>query len=441
MKNEQKYLRGKTAAGIAGNIEQAIRNGKLNPGEKLPTVRALARTLGVSPATVAAGYQSLHSRGILIARGRRGTIVSHRPLHGARRLMTVPPGVRDLYDGNPDPALLPPLAPVLRKIDDSFHLYGEAQEYDKLVKLADRDFKACGVAPGRICVTSGALDGIERIVIEHLRPGDRIAVEDPGFGCIHDLAMSLGLSLIPVRVDEEGIVPDELERVCREGAKALIMSPRSQNPTGAALTETRAGELRRVLRKMPDLITIEDDHANLITDAPLHCLHDSKRARWAYIRSFSKALNPDLRMALMTGDKTTITRVQDRQILGGRWVSHILQRIAYVLLSSSSVRRHLQTVAKTYTQRRQALIEALADVGLTATGRTGFNVWLPVMEETTTVQALLETGWAVSAGERFRLNSPPAIRITAATLDPNEASRFASDLANVLNRSAYTTTV
>ncbi|MCG8407393.1 MAG: aminotransferase class I/II-fold pyridoxal phosphate-dependent enzyme [Phycisphaerales bacterium] len=441
MVNAQKHIRGKTAATIADSIEQAIRENKLNPGQKLPPVRALAQTLGISPATVAASYQSLHSRGVLVAKGRRGTMVSHRPLHGARRPMAIPPGVRDLYDGNPDPALLPPLSQVLGKIDTSFHLYGQSQEYDKLVRLAVRDFAADGVAPGRICVMNGALDGIERILTEHLRPGDRVAVEDPGFGSIFDLVMSLGHSLVPVSVDEEGIVPSDLERACREGAKALITSPRSQNPTGSALTETRARELRRVLRKAPDLISIEDDHANLITDAPLHCIHDSKRPRWVYIRSLSKAINPDLRLALMTGDETTISRVQDRLIVGGRWVSHVLQRIAYVMLSSSSIRKHLRTVAKTYTQRRQALIDALANVGITAMGRTGFNVWLPVTEETTTVQALLEAGWAVSAGERFRLNSPPAIRITTATLSPSEALRFASDLSNVQNRSVHTTTV
>lgn len=122
-------------------------------------------------------------------------------------------------------------------------------------------------------------------------------------------------------------------------------------------------------------------------------------------------------------------RVQDRIVLGDQWVSHILQRIAYGLLIDPAVQRPLRMAARTYAQRRTALLAALADQGFEARGTSGYNVWLPVQEETPTVQALLEAGWAVRAGERFRINSPPAIRITAATLVPAEARRFAADLA------------
>jgi DNA-binding transcriptional MocR family regulator len=78
------------------------------------------------------------------------------------------------------------------------------------------------------------------------------------------------------------------------------------------------------------------------------------------------------------------------------------------------------------------LIEALAAHGIAAHGRSGFNVWIPVRQETATVQALAERGWGVSAGERFRLRSAPAIRITVSALLPEEAQRLAADLAAVL---------
>jgi len=437
----QKCIRGGTAVKIAESIEAAVRDGKMRAGERLPTIRDLSGQLGVSPATVAAGYQALQARGVVQAQGRRGTRISHRPVHPLCRRAVVPAGTRNLADGNPDPALLPPIDRILARIDSRPRLYGEAQQDAGLVALAARDLARCGVAAGGICVVNGAMDGIERILTEHLRCGDRVAVEDPGFGNMFDLVISRGLALLPVPVDEEGLLPEGLGRAVAEGAKAVIVTPRAHNPTGAVLSQERAKELRRVLRKAPDVLIIEDDHAGLITDAPLHCLHDARRPRWAHVRSFSKSLNPDLRLAVLTGDNTTMTRVQDRLLVGERWVSHLLQRIGYGLLADAAVRSHLNNVARIYGERRGALVGALKRAGLPAAGRSGYNVWVPVLEETTTVQTLAAVGWAVAAGERFRLNAPPAIRITAATLLPEEADRLAGDVASILARPGVSVTV
>src|SRR5262249_42739556 len=82
---------------------------------------------------------------------------------------------------------------------------------------------------------------------------------------------------------------------------------------------------------------------------------------------------------------------------------------------------------------RRALIEALARRGIAARGKSGFNVWIPVAEEATTVAALADRGWAVRAGEPFRLRTPPAVRVTVSTLKLAEAERFAADLAACLH--------
>src|SRR5262249_50859675 len=122
-------------------------------------------------------------------------------------------------------------------------------------------------------------------------------------------------------------------------------------------------------------------------------------------------------------------------------VSHILQRIAYALLSDGGVRRHLRRVAATYTRRRNALRAALAARGLASHGEAGDNGWVPGREGAATVRGLGRTGWAVSTGERFRIASPPAIRVTAATLEPEEAERLAEDLATGLRGGARTSAV
>jgi DNA-binding transcriptional MocR family regulator len=111
-----------------------------------------------------------------------------------------------------------------------------------------------------------------------------------------------------------------------------------------------------------------------------------------------------------------------------RWVSHILQRLVAAIWNDRGARRS----GSVYAERRNALLRALAGRNIAAHGASGLNVWIPVSEESATIQALLQRGWGVKAGERYRIASPPAIRVTTATLEPPDAVRFACDLAAVL---------
>ena len=142
---------------------------------------------------------------------------------------------------------------------------------------------------------------------------------------------------------------------------------------------------------------------------------------------------PDLRLAVLAGDSLTIERVAGRQSLGTRWVSRILQRAALAVWSDPASGRRLSRAADTYTQRRGALISALGSHGIEAHGRSGFNVWIPVRDETVVVQALENRGWSVSAGSRFRFRAAPGVRVTASALSPSSARRFAIDLAAVID--------
>jgi DNA-binding transcriptional MocR family regulator len=153
------------------------------------------------------------------------------------------------------------------------------------------------------------------------------------------------------------------------------------------------------------------------------------------VRSVSKFLGPDLRTAFVAGDPLTIARVEGRMSIGTRWVSHILQQLILSLWSDPSSGRRLARTAEIYRQRREALLAALKTHGVNAVGTSGLNVWIPLREEAAAVQALLEQGWAVTPGERFRLQAPPGIRVTTSTLTPPDAERFAADLAAVLRPS------
>jgi len=112
-----------------------------------------------------------------------------------------------------------------------------------------------------------------------------------------------------------------------------------------------------------------------------------------------------------------------------RWVSHILQALVASLLTDRKVQRELAVAEKSYAMRRQALIRALASHGIASHGKSGLNVWIPVADESAVMQSLFQAGWAVHAGEAYRIASPPAIRVTISTLTPNDARRFGRDLA------------
>ncbi|MGW5640181.1 aminotransferase class I/II-fold pyridoxal phosphate-dependent enzyme, partial [Streptomyces sp. NPDC003832] len=240
-------ITGRRASEIAAGIEAAVGAGRLAPGQTLPPMRELAAELGVNPNTVAAAYRTLRERGVIETAGRRGSRVRPKPATTARDYIRddVPAGVRGLADGNPDTALLPPLAPAFTaaalRADRAPVLYGDEPVDPELVRIARAELDADGVPDGPLAVTSGSLDAIERVLAAHLKPGDTVAVEDPGWGSVLDLVPALGLRLAPVGVDDEGPVPEDVRGALAAGARALIVTDRAQNPTGAAVGAAHPG--------------------------------------------------------------------------------------------------------------------------------------------------------------------------------------------------------
>jgi len=416
-----------------------VRDGRLPPGSPLPPIRALAERLGVSPATVAAAYRALRQRGLVETAGRHGTRVRPRPpVAGARTglRLPVPAGVLGLSSGEPDPALLPRLGQALRRLAASADApagYASAGPVPELIALARQRLATDGLPMrnAELTVTNGALDGLERLLTAHLRPGDRVAVEDPGWANLLDLLAVLGLEPLPVPVDDDGPTEAGVRAAVAAGARAMVVTTRAQNPTGAALTRARAGALRRVLREAKDLLVIEDDHAGELAEVPLHSLA-GVTAHWAFLRSVSKPYGPDLRLAALAGDDATVGRVVGRMRLGAGWVSTLLQRLVLELWRDERVAAAVRRAAATYTARREALREALRHRGLPARGRTGLNVWVPVPDETAVVARLRDDGYAVAPGSLYRLDAAPGIRLTVSVLPDDRITAVADAVARAV---------
>lgn len=420
---EQYQVHGSNAGTISDSIESGVRRGAIDWGTRLPPVRVLADELHVSPATVAKAYSELRRRGIVEADGRRGTRVRLRPPIAAARSALrapVPSGVVDLSAGEPDVRLLPDLR---------FHLgavaadlgepmgYAQAGAMPELVEAARPRLAADGVpmADAAVTVTAGTLDAIERLLTVHLRPGDAVAVEDPGWANLFDLLATLGLRAVPMAVDDEGPLVDALDAALAARARAVVITARAQNPTGAAVSVFRAAELRGVLAGHPDVLVIEDDHAAELAGVALHCI-GPVTGSWAFVRSASKPYGPDLRIAVLAGDEATVARVVGRMRIGSGWVSTILQRLLLRLWQDEEVGRQIEAAAGDYDDRRLDLRDALLRHDVPASGHTGINVWVHVPDETRAVSVLRDAGFAVAPGSLFRVSAPPGIRITVSPL-------------------------
>lgn len=422
---------GTSADELVRCVEDGVLTGALRPGEALPSVRRLAESLGRSPTTVAKAYRQLRRRGVIVTQDRARTVVAHRPELRFRLVPTVPEGAVDLATGNPDAALLPSLVPATRSLPAAQARYTDDVLRPDLIDLAQRSCELDGVDAEHLLIVGGGLDGIERVLEVHLRSGDRIGVEDPGYpGCL-DLVRALALEPVGIEVDDQGVVPDSFAAALSRGLEAVLLAPRAQNPTGAAWTPARRESLRALLAAHPDVLVIEDDHAAPITGVPGQTLTRGRR-RWTVVRSVAKWLGPQLRLGILVGDEATVTRVLARQRVGAGWVSQILQHLVEVTWSTAEADGTLAAAAAAYTERRTALLAALAERSIPASGRTGLNVWVPVDEEVPVVQGLADLGWAVAAGEAFRSTTAPGIRITVAGLEPAAAPRLAHDLAQVL---------
>ncbi|MEU2723250.1 aminotransferase class I/II-fold pyridoxal phosphate-dependent enzyme [Streptomyces smyrnaeus] len=427
---------GTTAAEIAGSVRDQVASGELAPGAVLPPVRTLAAGLGVNRNTVALAYRRLVEAGVAETRGRGGTVIAAVP-QLAREGVGVGGDCVDLASGNPDPQLLPDILAAARSGHYRQPLYGMPAIDEALDTWARDDFAEDLEQPFRTLIAHGAVDATERLLNAHLARDDTVAVEDPCFlASIGTLRLN-GYRPAPVPVDSAGMRPDGLRAALEGGARAVVCTPRAHNPTGASLTAERAADLRAVLAHHPQVLVIEDDHFSAVSTRPYCRITPTTTARWALVRSVSKFLGPDLRLALVAADTQSATRLEARLSAGTTWVSRLLQHSARELLADPGVHELHERAREAYAHRSGVLVQQLHAHGIEVPHRPdGLNVWIELdVDSRAVVQALAERGWAVRPGHLF-VHDPSshqgAIRVTSSTLTEPQAEAFAAELAAVV---------
>lgn len=422
---------GTTAAEIADCVRDLRERGALRAGESLPPVRALAERLGVNRNTVVAAYRQLTQAGLVETLGRGGTrIVDPSPV--AQEGFAPGSVLRDVGTGNPDAALIPDPSRALPAVVGRAVLYGEPV-IDGALESWARPWMTDDLSPAdvRLTVTSGAVDAVERLLAQALTRDDAVALEDPCWlAGIHTVRLG-GYRAVPVPVDDQGMTVDGLRAALAHGVRAVVCTPRAQNPTGASLTAERAAALRGVLAEHPYVLVIEDDHFSLLSERPFHSIVGPDHRRFALVRSVSKFLGPDMGLAVVGSDPETAARLALRLSPGTTWVSHLLQRLAHALLVDPEVRAQLARAARHYADRNAAFADRLVAQGLPAVPGDGLNLWveLPVAARAVSEQ-LMRRGWLARTGDEFVLDDAPSrhLRLTVHELDDGDADQLADDL-------------
>jgi DNA-binding transcriptional MocR family regulator len=386
-----------------------VRRGELEPGDRLPTVRALANELDVSSNTISDAWRTLGQHGVIATARRNGTVIRAARAEMSGRFWKVPAvpgsGIIDLSTGTPDIDLLPPVGSMINALPNDIEItsYIDRPVLEELEAVLHARWPFAAEA---MTVVDGALDALDRLIRSVVTFGDVVVVEDPTFPPILDMLEQAGASIIGISLDEQGARPEQLAEALTSSPVMAILQPRAQNPTGVSMTAHRINELGRLFEELsPDTWIVEDHHAGDLMSGPFLSLGVDRPDRVVHVHSFSKSHGPDLRIAAVGGAREPIAAIVDRRRLGPSWTSRLVQHILLTLLNDSATDQLVEHAAATYATRREHIVEGLRAHGIEMRDAEGLNVWIPVANEQRAVVALALNGIGVAPGAPFNVDT------------------------------------
>ncbi|WP_329107383.1 PLP-dependent aminotransferase family protein [Micromonospora sp. NBC_01699] len=468
--------------GLTGQLTVALREaivqGRLAPGTRLPSSRGLAADLRLSRGVVVEAYEQLVAEGRLVARPGAGTLVA--PDTGVsrsrRRTPDAPvaaptgigpttrpsltgtgigPATRTSPTGNafrsgvPDLAMFPRVQwrrayeRALSRARDADLDYGDPAGAPRLrAELANYlgRVRAARVDPADLVITTGAAQAFSLIAtVLRSRGATEVGIEDPGSAGIRGHLEAQGLRLVPVPVDAEGL---DVEALWRTGLPAVLTTPAHQYPTGVVLAPRRRAALLAWARQTGGLVVEDDYDAEFRYDRdPVGCLQGLAPELVAHVGSASKALAPALRLgwlAVPQGWRTAVVAAKFAADVGGP----VLEQLAFAeLLASGGYDRHLRRCRQAHRQRRDALTEALrrylpeARISGVAAG-LHLVVELPDgIDDERLADAAQRVGLAPVPLSRLRLapGGPPGLVLGYAANPPAELTRAVRTLAGLVS--------
>jgi GntR family transcriptional regulator / MocR family aminotransferase len=377
-------------AEIYRQLRRAIVDGRLRPGERLPPTRELARGLSVSRTTATVAYDRLAGEGFVASRVGAGTFVSEQAARAPRRAkgqrfegalrpraiwdsIHLPaaafsrPAQFDFRTGVPDASLFPHeawrrlLARELRSEASGAGAYGHPAGHRGLREAIARHI---GISRGveatadDVTITNGTQQALDIVARVLLAPGDRVAVEDPGYGPPRRLFHSLGMRVDGVPVDRDGLVVDALPRHTR----LAYVTPSHQYPLGVSMTLPRRLALLAWAERSHAAI-IEDDYDSefRFRDRPIEPLQTlDGTGRVVYVGSFSKTMLPALRLGFVVTPPSLHAAVHRAKFVTDWHTSLLVQAALARFIDDGGFARHLRKVGGVYRARHELVTKVLA---------------------------------------------------------------------------------
>ncbi|MGI8698016.1 MAG: PLP-dependent aminotransferase family protein [Mycobacteriales bacterium] len=439
------------AAQLRSQIRDAVRTGRLAAGTTLPPSRTLARDLGLSRGVVVEAYSQLVAEGFLVAaRGSRtavapGAAMPARPERARPGPVSAP--LLDLRPGAPDLGTFPRSAWAaavrhsLQRVPDSELGYlapwGATALRDQLAAYLRRVRGAMASADD-VVVVAGVTQGLTLCARALVADGqEELAVEDPSNAVQRGVLGRYGLRIRDVRVDGSGI---DVAALARTGARAVVVTPAHQYPTGVALSPGRRAALLRWARDVDGLVIEDDYDAEFRYDRqPVGCLQGLDPSRVALVGSVSKSLAPGLRLGWLVPPPALLRSVAEAKRDDDFGTNVIEQHALARLLDSGFYDRHLRRLRRRYRGRRDRLVAELSRQlpGCRVTGlAAGLHLLLELpaeVDEALVVEAAMRVGLGVLGASAMRGGpGPPALVVGYARLSESVAADAISRLSTAV---------
>ena len=384
-------LAGRTnlAGEIYAQLVEAISTGRLKPGDRLPPTREFATRLGVSRTTVAFAYDRLTGEDLLTSRVGSGTFVSqsasptvqHDAMHASPlqpREIWADVSVRhehalverqvefDFRPGIPDVRFFPHdrwrrlVSSQWRATCHAVGVYGDPAGYDGLRMAVARHIgvaRGVRASAGEIVITNGTQQALDIIAGVLLRPGDCVALEDPGYPPAWDLFKAQGAAVSAVPVDQDGLVVEAIP----DQARLVYVSPSHQFPLGVSMSTARRSSLLE-WAEVHNAAIVEDDYDSELRFGgrppdPLQTL--DKNGRVIFVGSFSATMLPSLRLGFVKVPGSLIEPLQAAKYVADRHSATATQVALARFIDEGWFAHHLRKMRTVYQRRHAKIMHAM----------------------------------------------------------------------------------